>query len=118
MRMKALLTAFAAVLAAGLQAAVPVEWQSDVTKPEAKMPRQNTNTPDTTIHFRLRRSAATPANGTESPYTKVKTVATMPMPAAPAPSEPCIEVSVAPNICRVPCCRKNATHNRASARHL
>jgi len=36
MRMKALLTAFAAVLAAGLQAAVPVEWQSDVTKPETE----------------------------------------------------------------------------------
>ena len=82
------------------------------------MPRQNTNTPDTTIHLRFSRSAATPANGTLSPYANVNTVATRPICADVTPSEPCIELSVALNTCLVPCWRKNATHRSASASHL
>ena len=82
------------------------------------MPRQKIATPDTTIHLRLKRSAVSPANGTQMPYIIANTVPTTPIATLSTPIEAQIAGTDGPKSCRVPCWRKKATHRSASARHL
>ena len=91
---------------------------TDATKPEAKMPKQKIATPIVTIHLRLKRSAVSPANGTQRPYIIAKTVPTTPIDTLSTPSEVQIAGMEGPNNCRVPCWRKNATQRRMRAVHL